>query len=293
MAAEIVKQLIDAGVHFGHHASRWNPKMQPYIFGKKNLIHIINVKETLKGLLAAKKFITQVVAQGKDIVVVGTKRQARKAIEENATRVTMHWVTDRWLGGTLTNFHEIRKRVGRLEQLEQLEADGLLDAYSKKEGASLRREMRKILRNLGGIRKMTKQPGVMVVVDQKREIIAIREAKKMGIPVICLLDTDSDPDTVDIPIPGNDDAMKAIEIVVSQLCDAVAEGMGVRQTLEAEAAAEAPAQPRKRSRRATTARANEVEEAAEPVAEQVEAPTQADPAADEPAEAQPAENEQA
>jgi small subunit ribosomal protein S2 len=228
--------------------------MKPYIFGKRNLIHIIDVKETLKGILLAKKFLSQVVAGGKDVLLVGTKRQARKAVEEHAKAVNMHHVTDRWLGGSMTNFREIRKRVGRLDQLEQLEADGMLDTYSKKEGASLRREIRKIRRNLGGIRKMDRLPGAIVVIDQRREINAVREARKMGIPVICLLDTDSDPDLVDIPIPGNDDAMRAIELVVAELCEGISAGLGTRQKVAEEA--EQPGGPRRRSRRAT-ARAGE------------------------------------
>ena len=150
MAAELVKALIDAGVHFGHRVSRWNPKMKPYIFGKRNLIHIINVKETLKGILLAKKFLGKLVADGKDVLLVGTKRQAKKSVEDHARRVGMHYVNDRWLGGTLTNFHEIRKRIGRLEYLEGLETNGQLDTYSKKEGATLRREMRKIKRKAIG-----------------------------------------------------------------------------------------------------------------------------------------------
>ena len=254
MAAALVKDLIDSGIHFGHRVSRWNPKMKPYIFGKRNLIHIINVKETLRGLLLAKKFLAQLAVGGKDVLFVGTKRQAQKSVQEHATRVGMHWVTDRWIGGTLTNFREIRKRVGRLDQLEQMDADGLLDAYSKKEGASLRREMRNIRRNLGGIRKMDRLPGALVIIDQRREIIAVREANKLKIPVVCMIDTDSDPDLVDIPIPANDDAMRGIEIVVAQLADAVAEGLGLRAKRgEVE---EKPA-PKRRSRRATTARAEE------------------------------------
>jgi small subunit ribosomal protein S2 len=278
LAVQLVKELIDAGIHYGHRASRWNPKMKPYIFGKRNLIHIINVKETIKGILLAKRFLTQTVAQGKDVLLVGTKRQARKAIEEQAARVSMHWVTDRWLGGTLTNFREIRKRVGRLEQLEQMEADGLLDAYSKKEGAKLRREMRKILRNLGGIRNMTRLPGALVIIDQKRELIAVKEANKMKIPVICLLDTECDPDLVDIPIPGNDDAMRAIELIAKELCDAITEGVNAQGQLKAEA--EAPA-PRRRSSRPTTARAEE-----EPTQDEAEA---AEPESTEPPPAAPAE----
>jgi len=253
LSAELVKQLLDAGIHFGHRVSRWNPKMKPYIFGKRNLIHIINVKETLRGILLAKKFLTRIVADGKDVLLVGTKRQARNAIEKYATEAGMHWVNDRWLGGTLTNFHEIRKRVGRLDELEQLEAQGMLDTYSKKEGASLRREMRKIRRNLGGIRKMERLPGALFIVDQRREIVAVREANKIGIPVICLLDTDCDPDLIDIPIPGNDDAMRAIELIVKELCEAIHASKGTREKQAEEAADEAA--PRKRSRRATTARA--------------------------------------
>ncbi len=283
-AAQLVKDLIDAGIHFGHRASRWNPKMKPYIFGKRNLIHILNIKETLKGILLAKKFLTQMVADGKDVLLVGTKRQARKSVEENAQRVNMHWVNDRWLGGTLTNFREIRKRVGRLDHLEQLEKDGLLDQYSKKEGSTLRREMKKIQRNLGGIRKMERFPGVLVIVDQRRELIAIKEAKKMGIPVICLLDTDCDPDVVDIPIPGNDDGMRGIEIVMRELCDAVAEGMHNRQERAAsEAAEEEGGAPKRRSRRPTTSRTAE-EAAAEPAVAEAAAEAPA-PASEGPAQA--------
>jgi small subunit ribosomal protein S2 len=255
LATELVKELVDAGIHFGHRVSRWNPKMKPYIFGKRNLIHIIDVKETLRGILLARKFLAKAVSEGKDVVFVGTKRQARKAVEENAGRVGMHWVNDRWLGGTLTNFKEIRKRVGRLDTLEALEADGKLDQYSKKEGSSLRREMRKIQRNLGGIRRMTRLPGALVVVDQRREIIAVREARKMKIPIICLLDTDSDPDLVDIAIPGNDDAMRAIELVIRHLANAVAEGVSGRATAGADDQRDVGADAKHRSRRPTTARA--------------------------------------
>ncbi len=257
MASELVKELVDAGIHFGHRTSRWNPKMKPYIFGKRNLIHVIDLKETLRGILLAKKFLARVVSQGKDVLFVGTKRQARKAVEEQADRCGMHYVNDRWLGGTLTNFREIRKRVARLDELEQLDADGKLDQYSKKEGASLRREMRKIRRNLGGIRKMERHPGALVIIDQKREIIGVREARKVGIPIVCLLDTDSDPDLVDIAIPGNDDAMRGIELIVRELADAITEGVQGRATAGADE--DEKDQPRRRSRRPTTARAFEAE----------------------------------
>jgi len=208
---------------------------------------------------------------------VGTKRQARKAVEELAGAVKMHWVNDRWLGGTLTNFREIRKRVGRLDHLEQLETDGLLDTYSKKEGSSLRREMRKIRRNLGGIRRMNRLPAALFVVDQRREIISVREARKMGIPVICLLDTDSDPDMVDIPIPGNDDAMRAIELIVGEMCEAVAVGQATKDKTAAEETEQPTA--RRRTRRSVTARA--------------EAPTPAEDAPSAPAEGLAGQDQQA
>ena len=290
MATELTKELIDAGIHFGHRISRWNPKMKPYIFGKRNLIHIIDVKETLRGILLGRKFLSQVAARGLDVLFVGTKRQARKSVEENATRIEMHWVNDRWLGGTLTNFREIRKRVGRLDQLEALDAEGKLDQYSKKEGASLRREMRKIRRNLGGLRRMTKHPGALVIVDQRREIIAVREARKMGIPVICLLDTDSDPDMVDIAIPGNDDAMRAIELVIRTLADAVADGVGARGKAEAESD---EAAKQRRSRRPTTARASEKGEVAAPTGGPQPQPQPAETQTHAPAEPMPVEGETA
>ncbi len=255
MATELAKELIESGIHFGHKVGRWNPKMRPYIFGKRNMIHIINVKETLRGLLVAKKFIAKTVSSGKDILFVGTKRQARRAVQENASRVDMHWVIDRWLGGTLTNFRVIRSRVARLDELEGLQDQGLLDQYSKKEGAALRREMRKILRNLGGIRDMKRLPGAVVVIDQKREINAVREANKLGIPVVALLDTDSDPDVVDIPIPGNDDGMRAIELIVRELAEAVE--VGKRSRTETKEDKPSGPQFKRRSRRAATARAQD------------------------------------
>ncbi len=270
MASQLINELIEAGIHFGHRASNWNPKMKPYIFGKRNGLHIIDVKETLRGLMLAKKLVTQTVAKGKDILIIGTKRQARKAIKSNVERIEMHGVYDRWLGGTLTNFREIRKRIGRLDQLELLETEGRLDAYSKKEGASLRREMRKIQRNLGGIRKMDRLPGVMVVVDVSREVIAIREAKKMGITVIGLIDTDADPDLVDIAIPGNDDAMRSIEVVLRELCNSAEEGKGTR--VDFKGPGDNDNVPRRRSQRATTARA---EDAGEEEATEAEATTEA------------------
>src|SRR5438477_12418407 len=222
--AELVKALVDAGVHFGHRVSRWNPKMEPYIHGKRNMIHIIDIRETIKGLLLAKRLIQQTVASGRDVLFVGTKRQARHAVEEEARRCGMHYVSERWLGGTLTNFRTIRQRLNRLEELEKLFATGQIETYSKKMKATLQREMAKIKANLEGIRKMERMPGVMFIIDTRREHISVKEARKLGVPTIALIDTDSDPDLIDLPIPGNDDAMRAIEIVVRELADAVIEG---------------------------------------------------------------------
>jgi small subunit ribosomal protein S2 len=236
--------LIDAGIHFGHRVSRWNPKMKPYILTRRNSIHIIDPKETLRGLMAARKFFAQLAAEGKDVLLVGTKRQARKTVETNAVRVGMHYVNERWLGGMLTNFPTIRLRLTRLETLEKLEADGLMAQHSKKEDARLRREMRKIKRNLEGVRNMNKLPGAIFVVDASREVIALREARKLGIPSVALIDSDSDPDTVDIPIPGNDDAMRAIMLVTKEICDAIEIGkLGRTDKAEVSDVQSAPSEP--------------------------------------------------
>ena len=248
--ASLVKDLVEAGIHFGHRSTNWNPKMAPYIFGKRNKIHIIDVKETIKGLLLARKFVTKTVAGGKDVLFVGTKRQARGIIEKYVTETGMHYVTERWLGGTLTNFRTIRERLKRLEELERIEESGEIDNYSKKMESQLRREKSKILRNLEGIRNMNKLPGCMVIVDVNNELNAVKEARKLGIPTVCLIDTDSDPDFADIPIPGNDDAMRAIEVIVSSLCAAVQEGKTSRTALNEGKDGEAPGeQPRRRSSR--------------------------------------------
>src|SRR3954449_11021932 len=247
--AELVKGLVDAGVHFGHRVSRWNPKMQPYIHGKRNMIHIIDVKETVKGLLRAKRLITQTIAGGKDVLFVGTKRQARHAVEEEAKRCGMHYVSERWLGGTLTNFRTIRARLNRLEELEKLWETGQIETYSKKMKATLGRERDKIKSNLEGIRRMEKMPGVMFIIDTRREHIAVKEAKKLGVKTIALIDTDSDPDLIDLPIPGNDDAMRAIELIVHELAEAVIEGKQTRPDKGAdEAGAAGPRAPRRSTR---------------------------------------------
>ncbi len=278
-----MRDLIDAGIHFGHKSSRWNPKMKPYIFCSRNSIHIIDVKETIKGLLRSKKLLSHVVANGQDVLFVGTKRQARKPIQEQTERCGMHYVSERWLGGTLTNFRTIRSRLGRMEELEAMEQDGTMAAHSKKMQAMLRREMHKIKRNLEGVRNMNKLPGCLVIIDARRENIAIHEAAKLGIPTICLLDTDSDPGVVDVAIPGNDDAMKAIELVLAQMADAINEGKkgrAIQQALD-----EQSGEPQRRSRRVSTSQAADISKtAAAPAPAPVDAaPAPAAPAAEAPA----------
>ena len=253
MAKQLARELINAGVHFGHGVSRWNPKMAPFIFAKRGNIHIIDVKKTLRGILIAKKLLAQVVSSGSDVVFVGTKRQAQKAVEAAANRCGMHYVSERWLGGMLTNFRTIRSRLQRLEQLEAMEQDGTLEAESKKQASRLKREMRKIRTNLEGVRKMGRLPGAVVVVDAKKEYLALREAGKLDVPTIGVLDTDSDPDTVDVAIPANDDSIRAVEIILNELADAVAIGKTMVSVRQQEAV---PRSRRVRSRRPALARAD-------------------------------------
>lgn len=220
----LVKELVEAGVHFGHRASRWNPKMRPYIYARKNLIHIIDVRETIRGLLRAKKYLADVSARGSLILFVGTKRQAADSLEREAARCGMPYVAERWLGGTLTNFRTIRDRLSRLEELEAIRSSEAINAYSKKAQATLNREYKKMYRNLNGMRTMGRLPECLVVIDPKKEKNAVKEAKKLGIAVVSLIDTDCDPDTVDLPIPGNDDSMRSIEMITKILSDAVLAG---------------------------------------------------------------------
>lgn len=224
MSNNLVEELIDAGVHFGHRASRWNPKMAPYIFGRKNLIHIIDIRETVRGLLRAKKYLTQVAAGGSLVLFVGTKRQASAPIEREALRCKMPFVAERWLGGALTNFRTIRSRLGRLEELEGIINGEELGNYSKKMQSSLNREYRKMYRNLNGLRSMNRLPECVVVFDPNKERNAIREAKALGITTIALIDTDCDPDNIDLPIPGNDDGIRSIDMISQHLADAVIQG---------------------------------------------------------------------
>jgi small subunit ribosomal protein S2 len=233
-----VKDLLDAGVHYGHRASRWNPKMRPYIYARKNLIHIIDVRETVRGLLRAKKYLTELSSRGSLILFVGTKRQAADAIEREAKRCGMPYVNDRWLGGTLTNFRTIRSRLTRLEEVEALRGDEVkFDTYSKKMQSALNREYRKMFRNLNGIRTMNRLPECLIIVDPKKEKNAVSEAQKLGVATVSLIDTDCDPDLVDLPIPGNDDSMRSIEMIIKMLADAIVAGKA-KQAVESQRAAE-------------------------------------------------------
>lgn len=237
MANALAQELIEAGVHFGHRASRWNPKMAAYIYARKNLIHIIDIRETIRGLLRARKYLSQVVAGGSLILFVGTKRQANSTIEREALRAGMPFVNERWLGGTLTNFRTIRSRLTRLEQLEKIRAGEELATYSKKMQSALSREYRKMYRNLNGLRTMNRLPECLVIIDPKKEKNSIREARKLGITTVALIDTDCDPDLVDLPIPGNDDGIRSIEVIVRQLADAVAQAKSVNAAATKDTAA--------------------------------------------------------
>ena len=220
-----IQELIDAGVHYGCRASRWNPRMAPYIHGRRGQIHVINLRETLRGLIRAKNMLFRMASEGQSVLWVGTKRQVKGVILEAGERTGMPVCTERWIGGTLTNFSVIRSRLRRLEQLEALDEKAIAEQkLTKKELSSIAREQRKITRNLGGIREMKGIPMAMIVVDPSREANAVREARKMGVVVIGILDTDCNPKDVDIVIPGNDDALKSVRLLVEQLATAVEEG---------------------------------------------------------------------
>ena len=218
------QELIDAGVHYGHQASRWNPKMKPYIHGKRHRIHVINLEETIRGLYQATHFVRSLAATGAQIMFLGTKKQIRPVVETEARKCGMPPVTERWIGGTLTNFATVRERLARLLELEQLEATGGIEKYKKKDQATIRREIKRIRRNLEGVRDLHGLPGALVVVDPRREDNAMREAKRMNVPVVCVLDTDCDPSLADIVIPANDDAMSSVQLILGKLSEAIMEG---------------------------------------------------------------------
>jgi small subunit ribosomal protein S2 len=224
VAEIVVKDILEAGVHFGHKTSRWNPKMRPYIYGRRNKIHIIDLKETVRGLVRAQKYLQKVAAQGSLILFVGTKRQAQEAVQQAADSCGMPYCTERWLGGTLTNFRTIRTRLKRLEELEELETTGKLATFSKKQQSRLLRELKKIRANLGGIRELNRLPEAIVMVDPNKEKNAVLEARLLGIKIVALIDTDSNPDSVDLPIPGNDDSIRSIRIITTYLANSITTG---------------------------------------------------------------------
>ena len=224
MAVVAMKQLLEAGVHFGHQTKRWDPKMAEYIYQARNGIHIIDLQKTSKKIDEADKFIKDVAEVGKTILFVGTKKQAQECVKDAAIKSNMFYVDQRWLGGMLTNFKTIRKRIERLNKLEEMENDGTFDVLPKKEVAALKNEKEKLEKNLGGIRDMKEMPGAMFVVDPKNERIAVLEAKKLNIPIVGLVDTNCNPEDVDYPIPGNDDAIRAVKLITDVMANAIIEG---------------------------------------------------------------------
>ncbi|MBR5156234.1 MAG: 30S ribosomal protein S2 [Clostridia bacterium] len=224
MSVISMKQLLEAGVHFGHQTRRWNPKMAEYIFTERNGIYIIDLQKTVKKIEEAYAFIRDIAADGKDVLFVGTKKQAQDSIKEEAERVGMYWVNARWLGGMMTNFKTIKQRIDRLEQLVRMEEDGTFDLLPKKEVLNLKGEREKLEKFLGGIKDMKRLPGALFVVDPRKEKIAIAEAKKLGIPVVAIVDTNCDPEEVDYVIPGNDDAIRAVKLIAGTIANAIIEG---------------------------------------------------------------------
>ncbi|MBW6510683.1 MAG: 30S ribosomal protein S2 [Desulfuromonadaceae bacterium] len=230
MAAQIaMKQLLEAGVHFGHQTKRWNPKMKPYIFGARNGIYIIDLQKTVRYFKNAYTFLSDVTKNGDKVLFVGTKKQAQDAIVEEAGRADQYYVNNRWLGGMLTNFSTIKASIDRLKKIELMSTDGTYDLITKKEALQLERERIKLEKNLGGIKHMTKLPGAIFIIDPKRETIAVKEAVKLGIPVVAVVDTNCDPDGIDYIIPGNDDAIRAIRLFAAKMADACEEGVQARE----------------------------------------------------------------
>lgn len=232
MAIVSMKQLLEAGVHFGHQTRRWNPKMAPYIFTERNGIYIIDLQKTVRKIEEAYNFVKDVVASGQTILFVGTKKQAQEAVREEAERSGMYFVNHRWLGGTMTNFQTIQKRINRLHELQRMEEEGTFEVLPKKEVIGLRHEMEKLEKFLGGIQHMKKLPGALFVIDPRKEKIAVAEARKLGIPVVAIVDTNCDPDEVDVVIPGNDDAIRAVKLLCATIADAVIEANQGEQLAE-------------------------------------------------------------
>ena len=237
MAALTMKELLEAGVHFGHQTKRWNPKMQKYIFGERNGIYIIDLQKTLKKFREAYGFVRELAAGGGTMLFIGTKKQAQDTVLEEAGRCGMYYVNQRWLGGTLTNFATIRKSIGRLKKLEEMKETGEFERVSKKEGLELDREREKLEKALVGIKTMESLPAAVFIIDPRREKIAVAEAQRLGIPIVAIVDTNCDPTGIDYPIPGNDDAIRAVRLITSRVADAVNEGRGTLAKDEAEAEA--------------------------------------------------------
>ena len=229
MAEVNMKLLLEAGVHFGHQTKKWNPKMKPYIFGARNGIYIIDLQNTSKLLKKAYNFIVRTVSEGGSVLFVGTKKQAQDSIVEEAERCGMFYVSNRWMGGTLTNFQTIKKRISRLKELESMKNDGSFERYTKKEVIGMEKELSKLERNLGGIKNMDENPSALFIVDTKKENIAIKEGKKLGIPIVAIVDSNGEPEDIDYVIPGNDDAIRAIRLLTSVIADACVEGHNERE----------------------------------------------------------------
>jgi small subunit ribosomal protein S2 len=243
MAALTMKELLEAGVHFGHQTKRWNPKMQKYIFGERNGIYIIDLQKTLKKFREAHAFVRDLAAQGGSLLFVGTKKQAQDTVAEEAARCTMFFVNQRWLGGTLTNFATIRKSIARLKKLEEMRDTGEYERLPKKETLELERERAKLEKALTGIKGMEHLPSAVFIIDPRKEKIAVAEAQRLGIPIVAIVDTNCDPTGIDYPVPGNDDAIRAVRLITSRVVDAVLEGRGTLAKEEAEEAqAEGPAE---------------------------------------------------
>ncbi len=244
-----IKELLEAGVHFGHQTRRWNPKMKPYIFDARNGIHIIDLSQTAKQLDTACEFLATTVRKGGQVLFVGTKKQAQEAVKEAAKVCSQHYVTERWLGGTLTNFNTVRRSLGRLKQIEKMETDGTINQYVKQEQSMLRREAARLVKNLDGIRNMEKHPEAMFVIDIKREHNAVAEARRLKVPIVAIVDTNCDPDLVDYPIAGNDDAIRSVRLILSTIVQAVSKARGEyeakfgRSKAAAAEAGAAPASP--------------------------------------------------
>ncbi|HOE26532.1 MAG TPA: 30S ribosomal protein S2 [bacterium] len=307
MAVTTIRELLEAGVHFGHESRRWNPRMKQYIFEERNGIHIIDLTQTLDQVEAAYLFVRDTAAAGKTLLFVGTKRQAKEPIQEAAKKCASFFVTERWLGGLLTNIKTIRKSIGRFRELDDLVTSGVADTLPKKELAAIRRERAKLERNLMGIKEMTELPGVLFVVDTRKEHIAVAEANRLGIPIVALVDTNCDPTKIDYPIVSNDDAIRAITLIAERMAQAYLEGVQLRQAAEAaskkakahkaaeeEKAQAGPAKPKAKKAPAKPARPHAAKgdakaEAAAPEAKKdAAAPAEEKPAAAEPAPEKPA-----